>query len=1207
MEINQATITIPVRLVGAEQATAGLVDLGTKGEAAIKRVDAAMAQSQASAQRFTQQAQQAKLAYDSLNVSSADFARAGATASQIAQLTGVSMDRAKQAVKQYADAVASGEYETRGLRAAQEQMAIAGMRAGDAFAVTEKATAGVAIASARAGPGINAVQSAIKTMALSAVQSAPGVGQLANVLGTMALGSAPMIAVLGGIAAIGFAWEKLRSDADKLAKSVDEAMKKVRQTTHDAQLAMGELQLAAAQKEVDKAQRAYAAAQIPQTRYSATLGGTAINQVDDIAVAQRKKALDEAQRTLEYWQQRKTEIDRGMQLESERTNAAMLANLITTNHATAAEHQRAADLYRKYVIEIDALGKTQTDNIRREALIANAKTLSDALIGEASASAAAAKIESDQLIAATQRHIAATQSLLTLSRARADGIALAVHETEVLGLSGYAVDRLNIMYEAATATRKAWIELDGQERQRALENIIAHRDQSLGVLKVKTAYEDAAAATKTFADMQAQLAGIASKHKALTDAQTNATVKKIISDTTADIQTQARVIDQAVQGALQLANAFGLVSRNVSDVVRGLSQALTGIKPLRNAIDNLSISKEAGGTSGFDVALAALPVVGGFASAASALFSAAEAQKKAAEEARKFYEDFRRSLSDWGATFGTSVEQALYQLAQRTAGATTTSNKIYAGTGTLGMIMGLPGMPATVKHEDDAATIAALAAKERAKITADFLNSITDALNATHGPAGAYLNAVNAINKQYDDNTKSAEVLGLGEETLSKIREIHRASLEALRIAEQNRQRQINLELDAREASALGNTKEAEAIRRRAQEEAEIAAALAAHWTAEQIARLAYIQGLEDVAAAEAKAADAAKRNADAQASAQERYYSAIGDTGMAFVTRQTQEWNQALIDFAKGLINLETLNWTSAALAAEKLARDNQAAATAAQKVLDAQRQALQVQAQAAQEAIRTQEQLLNTYRQTVDTIRKYIDSSKLGNLSPLGPEARYEEARRQYLSLANAATGGDVTAAGQLPNAVEAFRQESRIMFASTQRYADDFNQTQIYLESVANKFGAQATVQEQILAQLKAQYDYLQQRLAASALPVDIGNNIPKPPSVPEIIAGIGPDLRNPALPERPGIYPPGTIGPPRRIPLHTLDDLFAQNEKTNDHLYNIRQQNTSGYDYLARTHTVISTELPKQSGYQLQTRDNTKATSDGVVRLRPIDVG
>lgn len=680
--------------------------------------------------------------------------------------------------------------------------------------------------------------------------------------------------------------------------------------------------------------------------------------------------------------------------------------------------------------------------------------------------------------------------------------------------------------------------------------------------------------------------------------------------TTQEIQAQARVIDQAVQGALQLADAFGIVSRTVRDIAGGLTQALTGIGPLRDAVSNLGKPKEGGGTGALDVVGAALPVIGGFAQAVSSLVGAIQAQRDAAKQMQAAAEQFAASVARWAAeNSGNKTAAAILDVGDRRRAAygaqgltEADANRIRGAD--LSSITNSMLRSVVERQKELIANIDALYAGSIERLKTEVFDDLAHRFNALQGPTGAYANALLDAEKAYQQDLQAVETLNLGEDALAKVRVIHAQTLEDLKRAEDHRIAGINEGLAIREAAASGDAKYADELRRKQQEEQEIFAAQQAGWSQEQIDRLRYVQGLEDVADAERKAAEAAQRNADAQAGYTERYLRATGQDDALFEFQQATERAKAYIDLAKGVIDRATFDWLVIAQGAEKAARENEKAAAEAQKVAEAQRQALQLQAQAAQEQIRAAEQVLSVTRQAIDSAKQYLAKSLLGGTSPLGPEARYDEARRQYLALQGAAAGGDVKAYQQLPDAIEAFRKESEAMFGHTSRFRDDFNATQIALSALTDQFGAQASVQEQMLAQMKAQYDYLQQRLAATAIPKEITDNIPKPPTPKDIGEGIWTTqpVRQPGIGDNPGIGPRLP-----RVPVqHTLDDLYDRLNVLGDHLYNMRQQNTSLGEYTARMHGVLTSELPRQTGYQEATANNTLATANKI-GVRPVGDG
>ncbi|HEY9466359.1 MAG TPA: hypothetical protein VIR54_24855, partial [Vicinamibacterales bacterium] len=143
------------------------------------------------------------------------------------------------------------------------------------------------------------------------------------------------------------------------------------------------------------------------------------------------------------------------------------------------------------------------------------------------------------------------------------------------------------------------------------------------------------------------------------------------------------------------------------------------------------------------------------------------------------------------------------------------------------------------------------------------------------------------------------------------------------------------------------------------------------------------------------------------------------------------------------------------------------------AQQQLDATQKLLSV----AEDQLSTQKDLVDGLQRTVDALRNYQDSLKLdNNLSPLTPEDRYLEAKRQYDVVAAQAAAGDQNAAQKLPDYANAFLQESRSMFASSDRYVQDYKQVQAFIGTLTVQYDDQLSVAKDQLDVLVRQADTL-----------------------------------------------------------------------------------------------------------------------------------
>lgn len=236
------------------------------------------------------------------------------------------------------------------------------------FGATTKVTA----ATENSISGLGRLRYSMGSLAARATDTSPIVGRFAGVLGGFAVGNPWTLAILAGIAAVGYAWKTLGAQADDLATKVSDAMKKVHAETVSAQLAMGDLQLARAKADVQAAQSRLSAA---TPTYDAKTG-LDVNAANRTGAAE---ALVAANAELFAAQQTKNQIDYQMSGDAYKNAADNLALLVHTNHATHEERQRAIATYRSDLTEIAALGKSQTDNVRRAQLIEQSETLKSAL------------------------------------------------------------------------------------------------------------------------------------------------------------------------------------------------------------------------------------------------------------------------------------------------------------------------------------------------------------------------------------------------------------------------------------------------------------------------------------------------------------------------------------------------------------------------------------------------------------------------------------------------------------------------------------------------------------------------------------------------------------------------------------------------------------------------------------------------------------
>jgi hypothetical protein len=91
---------------------------------------------------------------------------------------------------------------------------------------------GVTETAKRSGMEMGRLRSSITTVAASALQSAPGVAQFGSVIGSLALGSAATVGIMAGLAAIGYAYQKITQDARDATAAQKDLLKEFDRIAH---------------------------------------------------------------------------------------------------------------------------------------------------------------------------------------------------------------------------------------------------------------------------------------------------------------------------------------------------------------------------------------------------------------------------------------------------------------------------------------------------------------------------------------------------------------------------------------------------------------------------------------------------------------------------------------------------------------------------------------------------------------------------------------------------------------------------------------------------------------------------------------------------------------------------------------------------------------------------------------------------------------
>jgi hypothetical protein len=184
----------------------------------------------------------------------------------------------------------------------------------------------------------------------------------------------------------------------------------------------------------------------------------------------------------------------------------------------------------------------------------------------------------------------------------------------------------------------------------------------------------------------------------------------------------------------------------------------------------------AGAMLGNSILPGAGAIIGGLAGAAGGLLGAADAQQKAAAAWEAAMEQLQKNIDSFvaAANGGSGLAAALASI---DTAATALLNQLHA----LSAASGFLGPNAVSRGFDvQAATVTASELAQKTQVVNDFISSLGQQLNALSGPAGAYSNSLDDINKKYRDNLDSVRALGLGEAAAAEATDIYRKSIDQL-------------------------------------------------------------------------------------------------------------------------------------------------------------------------------------------------------------------------------------------------------------------------------------------------------------------------------------------------------------------------------------------------------------------------------------------
>lgn len=156
----------------------------------------------------------------------------------------------------------------------------------------------------------------------------------------------------------------------------------------------------------------------------------------------------------------------------------------------------------------------------------------------------------------------------------------------------------------------------------------------------------------------------------------------------------------------------------------------------------------------------------------------------------------------------------------------------------------------------------------------------------------------------------------------------------------------------------------------------------------------------------------------------------------------------------------------TARAAAAEQLAKK-------ADDLVDITRRNL---VDAYQREIDAKQALMDKMSGYVASLRQFRQSLLIGDLSPLSPGAKYDEARRQFDDVSRRAALGDTAAIEQLQGVSQAYLEVSRAYNASSEAYSRDFSLVSSALANTESVAERQARIAAEAVSVARRQLDYL-----------------------------------------------------------------------------------------------------------------------------------
>ncbi len=593
-------------------------------------------------------------------------------------------------------------------------------------------------------------------------------------------------------------------------------------------------------------------------------------------------------------------------------------------------------------------------------------------------------------------------------------------ELALIGLEGYARERLIIDQKAQNDEFQAMLNLSPSEARERVKAIQLQHDQSIATLNLTTRVGDQKAMTDLINGSLSVANTEGARNISVTKEQTKATAEQITAlqhlETTLSRELVTGIGDIATKGLTSWSGFFQQFEKMADHMAKAIEDSLDKLSDgAKSAMQKLastlglagagvnggiigfqlgqatgnSVLGVLGGAAGGAAAGSALGVpgaiVGGLAGAVGGLLGAADAHKQAAAALQQAAEQFKTStISFIAAGSANSVANQIAGIQQSFKSLADAYLELVKQGG--------------LSHADSISIGQGLVTSrdaQLAKVASDFWDGITKSLNALNGPQGSYLNQLHDIETQYAANINSAVALHASQDQLAQIEALRTKQIEALN--------------EAMESTA----------------------------TSDLMNRLFAVTGGSDLG---------------------------ISSAPSALANDPNKPWFDLFQKYVEGQEQAKRIN--EAQLAIDQANKDLLAA-----------------QLQTAQQSLSITQSNVDSLRNVVTQLADFKSTLKLNtSLTTLSAKGQLDEATRQFKDLLTKAMGGDATAAAGLPGAANTLLGIGKNYYGSTQGYAKLFGDVNAGVGAVQDQFGAQLDTQQAILAELQKQTDVMNAQLGS-----------------------------------------------------------------------------------------------------------------------------